>query len=235
VKRDDSAYSPVFLALFAAFLTCLIVSNVIAGKLISILGVVLPSAVILFPITYILGDVFTEVYGYRKTRFVIWVGFAANVLMSLVFLAAIALPYPPFFKDQGAYATVLGMTPRIVLASLVAYWTGEFANSITLSLLKKATGGKHLWTRTISSTLVGQAFDTALFISIGFALTVPGPVLVQMMVAQYLFKVAYEIVLTPVTYLVVGAIKRREGVDTFDKGVAYNPFKIKLSQKSDDF
>jgi uncharacterized integral membrane protein (TIGR00697 family) len=216
----------VFLALFAVFLTCLIVSNVIAGKLISIFGVVLPSAVILFPITYILGDVFTEVYGYRKTRFIIWVGFAANVLMSLVFLAAIALPYPPFFKDQGAYATVLGMTPRIVLASLVAYWTGEFANSITLSLLKKATGGKYLWTRTISSTLVGQAFDTALFIAIGFALTVPGAVLAQMMLAQYLFKVAYEVVLTPVTYAVVGAIKRREGVDTFDKGVVYNPFRL---------
>lgn len=226
MKRDASTYSPVFLALFAVFLTCLIVSNVIAGKLISILGVVLPSAVILFPVTYILGDVFTEVYGYRRTRFIIWVGFAANILMSLVFLAAIALPYPPFFKDQGAYATVLGMTPRIVLASLVAYWTGEFANSITLSLLKKATGGKYLWTRTISSTLVGQAFDTALFIAIGFALTVPGPVLAQMMLAQYLFKVVYEVVLTPVTYAVVGAIKRREGLDTFNRGVAYNPFRL---------
>jgi queuosine precursor transporter len=226
MKRDDSSFSPLFLSLFALFLACLLVSNVIAGRLISVFGIPLPSAVILFPVTYILGDIFTEVYGFRKTRRVIWIGFAANLLMSLVFLAAIALPAPGFFKDREAYATVLGMTPRIVLASLVAYWMGEFANSITLSLLKKATGGKYLWTRTISSTVVGQALDTALFIAIGFAGSVPGPVLFQMMLAQYLFKVAYETLLTPLTYLVVGAVKRREGVDVFDSGVAYNPFKL---------
>jgi queuosine precursor transporter len=226
MKRDDSSFSPLFLSLFALFLTCLLVSNVIAGKLVSVSGIVLPSAVILFPITYILGDVFTEVYGFRKTRLVIWGGFAANLLMSLIFLAAIALPPPAFFKDQGAYATVLGMTPRIVLASLAAYWMGEFANSITLSLLKKATGGRYLWTRTISSTVVGQAFDTALFIAIGFAGGVPAPVLFQMMLAQYLFKVAYEVLFTPLTYLIVGAIKRKEGVDVFDKGIAYNPFRL---------
>jgi queuosine precursor transporter len=226
MKRNDPTFSFLFLSLFALFLTCLIVSNVIAGKLISVFGLVLPSAVILFPITYILGDVFTEVYGFRKTRLVIWVGFAANILMSLVFLAAIALPAPGFFKDGNAYATVLGTTPRMVLASLIAYWAGEFANSITLSLLKKATGGKHLWTRTIASTVVGQGFDTILFIAIGFFGNVPLPVLVQMMIAQYLFKVGYEVVLTPVTYRVVGAIKRQEGIDTFDTGVAYNPFRL---------
>ena len=226
MKREDSTFSPLFLILFGIFLTCLLVSNVIAGKLVSIFGLTLPSAVILFPITYILGDIFTEVYGFKRTRLIIWIGFGANILMSAVFLAAIALPFPSFFKDQAAYATVLGMTPRVVLASLVAYWMGEFANSITLSLLKKATQGKFLWTRTVSSTVVGQAFDTAIFISIGFAGIVPGPVLAQMIAAQYLFKVVYEVVLTPVTYLVVGAVKRREGVDTFDKGVAYNPFRL---------
>jgi queuosine precursor transporter len=226
MKRDDAAFSPLFLWLFALFLTCLIVSNVIAGRLVSILGLVLPSAVILFPITYILGDVLTEVYGFRKTRLVIWVGFAANIFMSLIFLAVIALPAPSFFRDQGAYAAVLGMAPRIVLASLIAYWAGEFANSIALSLLKKATGGRYLWTRTISSTIVGQAFDTVLFIAIGFAGSVPGPVLLQIMLAQYLFKVGYEVLLTPVTYLVVGAVKRKEGMDTFDAGIAYNPFRL---------
>jgi uncharacterized integral membrane protein (TIGR00697 family) len=227
MNRDDSSnFSPLFVSLFALFLTCLLVSNVIAGRLISVFGVPLPSAVILFPVTYILGDIFTEVYGFRKTRRIIWIGFAANLLMSLVFLAAIALPAPVFFKDQAAYATVLGMTPRIVLASLVAYWMGEFGNSITLSLLKKATKGRFLWTRTISSTVVGQAFDTALFIAIGFAGIVPGPVLLQMMIAQYLFKVAYEVVLTPATYAVVRAVKRKEGVDAFDTGIAYNPFKL---------
>jgi queuosine precursor transporter len=224
MRRDDSSFSPVFLFLFALFLTCLLVSNIIAGKLILVFGLVLPSAVVLFPITYILGDVFTEVYGFRETRIVIWSGFAANVLMSAVFLLAIALPFPAFFKDQDAYAKVLGITPRIVAASLVAYWAGEFANSITLSALKKVTRGRWLWTRTISSTVVGQALDTAIFIGLGFAGVVPLPVLFQLMYAQYLFKVAYEVVLTPVTYLVVRRIKRREGVDTFDVKVAYNPF-----------
>ncbi|HTX73477.1 MAG TPA: queuosine precursor transporter [Rectinemataceae bacterium] len=226
MEREHASYSPLFLALFAVFITCLLVSNIIAGKLIEVAGVVLPSAVILFPITYILGDVFTEVYGFRKTRSVIWMGFAANALMSLIFVAAVALPVPAFFKGQGAYALVLGTTPRIVAASLVAYWAGEFANSITLSLLKKATKGRFLWTRTIGSTVVGQGLDTALFITVSFVGSVPGPVLLQMMVAQYLFKVAYETILTPVTYAVVGRIKQSEGMDTFDTGIAYNPFSL---------
>ena len=226
MHRDDSSFSKLFIVLFGLFITCLLISNVIAGKLISIAGIVLPSAVILFPITYILGDVFTEVYGFRKTRLVIWGGFAANLIMSLVFIAAIALPSPSFFADSAAYAKVLGMTPRIVFASLVAYWAGEFANSIVLSLLKKTTRGKHLWMRTIGSTIAGQALDTALFIAIGFFGDVPLPILFQMMIAQYLFKVSYEVIFTPLTYLVVGKIKKIEKIDTYDTGVAYNPFKL---------
>jgi uncharacterized integral membrane protein (TIGR00697 family) len=226
MNKDKASYSFVFLVLFSIFLACLLISNIIAGKLILVFGMVLPSAVILFPITYILGDVFTEVYGYEKTRSIIWIGFAANMLMSMIFMIAVALPYPGFFKDQGAYATVLGLTPRIVLASLIAYWAGEFANSISLSILKKLTKGKFLWVRTIGSTVVGQSLDTVLFISISFAGNVPLSVLLQMMAAQYLFKVAYEAVLTPFTYKVVGYIKRIEGIDTFDHGVEYNPFKL---------
>jgi len=226
MQRADAKYSPLFLSMFALFITCLLVSNIIAGKLVLIFGQVLPSAVILFPITYILGDVFTEVYGFRHTRIVIWTGFAANLLMSLVFLAALALPHPDFWKNQGAYESVLGLTPRIVLASLVAYWVGEFANSITLSALKKATKGRHLWTRTISSTVVGQGFDTALFIGIAFFGSVSVPVLLGMMLAQYLFKVAYEVILTPLTYVIVARVKAKEGVDTYDAGVVYNPFRI---------
>ena len=226
MKRDDSSFSPLFLSLFGLFITCLLISNVIAGRLISISGIVLPSAVILFPITYILGDVFTEVYGFKKTRLVIWGGFAANLLMSLIFMAAIAMPAPSFFEGKAAYAAVLGMTPRIVLASLIAYWAGEFANSIVLSLLKKTTKGKFLWMRTIGSTVVGQALDTALFIAISFAGSVPGAVLLQMMLAQYLFKVGYEILFTPLTYLVVNRVKKSETIDTFDAGIAYNPFKL---------
>ena len=226
MERERSSISPLFLALFAVFLTCLLASNIIAGKLIQVAGLVLPSAVILFPITYILGDVFTEVYGFARTRRVIWLGFAANALMSGVFVCAVALPPPPFFQGQAAYAAVLGTTPRIFVASLAAYWAGEFANAAVLSVLKKATGGRLLWMRTIGSTIVGQSLDTAIFISIGFVGLVETPVLLQMMAAQYLFKVAYEAVLTPVTYRVVRRVKRAEGVDVFDKGVTYNPFKL---------
>jgi len=226
MNRDNSSYSPLFLALFTAFLTCLLVSNIIAGKLISIAGIALPSAVMLFPITYILSDVFTEVYGFRRTRMVIWGGFAANLLMSLVFIAAIKLPFPAFFQDQAAYAKVLGMAPRVVAASLFAYWVGEFANSIVLSLLKRSTKGKFLWLRTISSTAVGQGLDTVFFIGIAFAGSVPRHVLTQMMLAQYLFKVSYEVLFTPLTYLVVRLVKRYEGLDAIDTGVIYNPFKL---------
>lgn len=226
MNRDNSSHSSLFFALFTTFLTSLLVSNVIAGKLISIGGITLPSAVILFPITYILSDVFTEVYGFRTTRLVIWGGFAANLLLSLVFLIAIKLPYPDFFKDQDAYARVLGMAPRVVAASLIAYWAGEFANSIVLSILKKATKGKFLWTRTIASTLVGQGLDTIIFIGMAFSGNVPGNVLLQMILAQYLFKVLYEILFTPLTYFVIRLVKRREGMDAFDTGVTYNPFRL---------
>ncbi|MCE5257060.1 MAG: queuosine precursor transporter [Spirochaetaceae bacterium] len=227
MERERFSYSPLFFVLFALFLTSLLVSNIIAGKLIQVAGTVLPAAVILFPITYILGDVFTEVYGFRRTRIVIWLGFAANLLMSAIFLIVVALPYPEFFQNQSAFATVLGMTPRIVLASLAGYWAGEFGNSIVLSVMKKTMGGRHLWMRTIGSTIVGEGLDTVLFIAISFWGTMPNSALFQMMLAQYLFKVLYEAVFTPFTYLVVGKVKKWEKIDTFDNDVAYNPFKLK--------
>jgi len=226
MQREQTSYSPLFVGLTSLFVTCLLISNIIASKLMQVGGIVLPSAVILFPVTYILADVFTEVYGFKKTRMVIWIGFAANAFMSLVFLIVIALPHPSFFANQAAYATVLGSTPRVLAASLAGYWAGEFSNSIVLSVLKKATQGRYLWTRTISSTIVGEGLDTILFISIAFVGTMPSPALLQMMLAQYLFKVSYEVVCTPLTYLVVGFIKRKEQIDTFDMGVAYNPFRL---------
>jgi len=226
MQEERTSYSPLFLGLTSLFVTCLLISNIIASKLMQIGGIVLPSAVILFPVTYILADVFTEVYGFKKTRMVIWIGFAANAFMSMIFLIAIALPPPSFFAHQAAYATVLGSTPRVLAASLAGYWAGEFSNSIVLSVLKKVTKGRYLWTRTIGSTIVGEGLDTILFISIAFVGTMPGPALLQMMVAQYIFKVSYEVIFTPLTYLVVGFIKRKEQVDTFDRDVAYNPFKL---------
>jgi uncharacterized integral membrane protein (TIGR00697 family) len=208
------------------FVTCLLISNIIAGKLIQVAGLVLPAGTILFPITYLFGDVLTEVYGYRRTRVVIWIGFACNLLMAVIFLVVIALPYPPIWHDQNAYATVLGMTPRLVAASLVAYWAGEFSNSTILSVMKKLTGGRLLWTRTIGSTVVGQGVDTLIFITGSFYGLVPAGVLIQMVVAQYVFKVVYETVATPLTYLIVGRLKRVEQSDSFDWGVSYNPFRL---------
>lgn len=224
--RTETAYSPLFVTFFGIFIASLLVSNVIAGRLFVLFGVALPSAVILFPVTYILSDIFTEVYGFEKTKRVIWGGFLANLLMSVVFLIALRLPAPDFFTATEAYSVVLGMTPRVVLASLLGYWAGEFGNSISLSILKVATKGRHLWTRTIASTIVGQGLDTVLFIGIAFGGAMPLEALLGMMVAQYLFKVGYEVIFTPLTYAVIRAVKRREGIDAYDRGVAYNPFRF---------
>ena len=225
-QESSKEFSLVFLVIACFFVMFLLLSNIVAGKLIQVAGLVLPAAVILFPLTYLFGDLLTEVYGYKKSSLVIWVGFACNVLMALIFLAVIALPYPPFWSQQNAYATVLGMTPRLVAASLVAYWAGEFSNSAVLSVMKKLTGGRWLWTRTIGSTVIGQGVDTLIFITAAFYGLVPGGVLIQMIVAQYLWKVAYEAAATPLTYLIVGWLKRVEQVDTFDWGVRYNPFRL---------
>lgn len=226
MKRSDS-HSSLYLRLTVFFVSCLLLSNIIAGKLITVSGIVLPAAVILFPLTYVMGDVFTEVYGFKRARAVIWLGFAANLLMTIVFAAAVALPSPSFFGAHDAYSAVLGFAPRVAAASFIGYLAGEFANSIVLSAMKKLTKGRWLWTRTIGSTVIGQALDTVLFIAIAFAGTIPADVLVPMMLSQYLFKVAYETVLTPLTYFVVGRIKKAEATDAYDYGERYNPFSVK--------
>lgn len=223
--RASRDLSPLFLGFTCLFLTCLLLSNIIAGKIVMFLGLTLPAAVILFPITYIVGDVLTEVYGYHRARLVIWIGFLACFLMTAVFWIALRLPYPAFWQNQSAYQSVLGFTPRLVLASLVAYLFGEFANAMILSKLKLLCAGRWLWLRTIGSTLVGQALDTGVFIIAAFTGVVPGPVLMGMLIGQYLWKVGYEVLATPLTYLAVGWVKRREGVDVYDYGVNYNPLK----------
>jgi len=184
--------------------------------------------VILFPITYIFGDVLTEVYGFKRSRLIIWTGFACNLLMAVIFMLVVALPYPEFWEQQDAYAVVLGMTPRVVVASLVGYFLGEFTNSAVLSKLKLLTRGKWLFSRTIGSTIVGEGIDTVVFITIAFAGTVSSSVLLSMIAAQYIFKVVYEILVTPLTYLVVGWVKKKEGVDVYDWGVKYNPFSLEI-------
>lgn len=223
---SEKKHSSFFVIISILFVSSLLLSNVITGKLILIAGMVLPGAVILFPLTYILGDVLTEVYGFQKARMVIWVGFLCNILMVGVFVLVMTIPSPDFFASESAFASVLGMTPRIVFASLLAYLAGEFCNSVLLSRLKIMTGGRLLWLRTIGSSLAGEGLDTVIFISLAFWGTMPAPVLGQMMLFQYLFKIAYETAVTPLTYWVVGYLKRREGFDNYDHGISYNPFQF---------
>jgi hypothetical protein len=218
----------------AAFVTVLLLSNVIAGKLISVGPLVVAGATFLFPFSYIFGDVLTEVYGYARTRRIIWFGFGANVFMVLIFMLTIAMPYPPFFKGQDAYKAVLGIVPRIVLASLIGYWIGEFVNSFIMAKLKVAMQGwdpehKHLWMRTISSTIVGEGLDTFLFIVIAFLGVFPTKAVFAMVLWQWLIKVGVEVVFTPLTYVIVNAVKRAEGVEVYD-AETYNPFKWKFER-----
>jgi uncharacterized integral membrane protein (TIGR00697 family) len=210
----------------AFFVTSLIVSNIIAVKLISIGGLVLPAAVILFPVAYIIGDILTEVYGFDRARQVIWTGFFCNLLAVIAIWIAGRLTPPPFWAigifdtpqaAQQAYQAILGFAPRLLLASFLAYLVGEFLNSIVLAKLKVRTEGRYLWLRTITSTIVGQGADSAVFITIAFWGVFPSYALGQAVLSQWLFKVAFETLATPFTYLVVNALKRAEGVDYFDR------------------
>ncbi len=218
--------SIAFLLLVVAFVTALIVSNIISVKLFEVRGWVLPAGTIIFPISYIIGDVLTEVYGYRRARQVIWLGFAANLVVVLVIVAAIALPPASFWDGQDAYERILGFAPRLLLASFAAYLVGEFANAYIMARMKILTRGRWLWTRTIGSTLVGQGLDSMVFMTIAFAGVMPIEVLLGAVVLQWLVKSTYEALATPLTYWVVGALKRHEGIDTYDYDVDFNPLKV---------
>lgn len=212
-----------FLAIVALFVTCLVVANIVAVKLVSVGGLILPAGVVVFPVTYILGDVLTEVYGYARARRVIWLGFVCNILAVAAIAVAGALPAAYFWDGQPAFERILGMAPRLLLASFAAYLVGEFVNAYVLARLKVAMEGRMLWVRTIGSTLVGQLFDSAVFVTLAFAGIMPMEILVAAIVTQWLFKSAYEAAATPATYLVVGWLKRAEGVDVYDRGTRFNP------------
>jgi len=208
------------------FVTCLITANIIAVKLIAVAGIVVPAAVIIFPLSYIFGDILTEVYGYARARQVIWIGFGCNALAVLAFWLAGLLPSAPFWKGQAAYQAILGYTPRLLAASFAAYLVGEFLNSFVLAKMKLMTRGRWLWSRTISSTLVGQAADSLVFIGLAFVGSVPEGELFRLIVTQWLLKSAYEVLMTPVTYLVVGYLKRAEQEDYYDYETDFAPFKL---------
>lgn len=219
-------------AVVALFTTALIVSNLIAVRLVDVFGLILPAAVILFPIAYICGDVLTEVYGYARARQAIWIGFGCNLLAVAAISVGGWLPAAaawtagvyagPELADQ-AYRAILGFAPRLLAASFVAYLAGEFLNAYVLARLKVATRGRLLWLRTIASTLVGQGVDSALFLTLAFTGILPTPVLAGAILAQWLVKSGYEAVATPLTYVVINALKRAEGLDPFDRATDFNP------------
>lgn len=215
-----------FTACAVFFVSCLLTANIIAAKLITVAGVVLPVAIVVFPLSYILADVLTEVWGYAAARRVIWLGFAANALMVAAIWIGGEIPPAPFWHGQAAYREILGQSPRILVASFAAYLLGEFANAFVLAKLKVATGGRWLWLRTIGSTVVGQALDSTVFISLAFAGTVPAGLLPTIVAGQWGVKVLYEAAATPLTYTVVGWLKSAEGVDTFDYRTDFNPIRL---------
>ena len=224
--KDEKTISRLFMCIGVVFIMCLLLSNLIAGKMWAVTeNITLPAAVILFPVTYILGDVFTEVYGFRKAKSVIWLGFMCSFFAVMVYLLTIALPHPGYWENQEAYAIVMGTTPRVAIASFAGYLFGEFSNSIILSRLKVVTKGKKLWIRTIVSTLIGEGLDSVIFIMISFWGTMENSVVLRMILFQYLFKVSYEIIFTPLTYLVIKKVKKAENIDVFDENIKYNLLK----------
>ena len=215
----------------AAFVTILLLSNVLGAGKVAVIR--LPgigdwpfgAGILFFPVSYVIGDVLTEVYGYARARRCIWAGFAALLFMAFMAAVVVALPPSPDWEGQAAYEAVFGQVPRIVFASIVAFWAGEFANSYVLARMKIWTQGRHLWARTIGSTLVGQGIDSLIFYPLAFYGVWDNATLLVVLGTQFALKVAWEALLTPVTYAVVGFLKRREGVDVYDRGTDFSPFK----------
>jgi queuosine precursor transporter len=224
----------------AAFVAILLLSNVIGaakpaaimidGKVATLFGhdLIFGAGILFFPLGYVIGDVLTEVYGFARARRVIWAGFAALIFMAFMSWVVVSLPAAPGWPGQAAYEQVFGQVWRIVFASIAAFWVGEFVNSYVMARMKLWTKGKHLWTRTIGSTFVGQGVDSLLFYPLAFYGTWTNTQLVSVMITNWALKVMWEAALTPLTYGVVGFLKRREGVDIFDAGTDFTPFRAKL-------
>ena len=222
--------------MMAAFVTILLLSNVLGAGKVAI--VTLPwigpwpfgAGILFFPVSYVLGDVLTEVYGYARARRCIWAGFGAMLFMAFMATVVVALPPSPDWKGQAAYEAVFGQVPRIVFASIAAFWAGEFANSVVLAKMKVWTEGRHLWTRTIGSTIVGEGIDSLIFYPLAFwgAAGWTHALVIQVLLTQWALKVSWEVILTPFTYAVVGFLKRREGIDVYDRKTDFTPFATKV-------
>jgi uncharacterized integral membrane protein (TIGR00697 family) len=215
-----------FVIITAIFVTCLITANIIAVKVISFGSIILPAAIFVFPVSYIFGDVLTEVYGYRWARRVIWLGFICNLIFVAFAWVGQELPPASFWKGQEAYESILGYAPRLLVASFCGYLVGEFANSFVLAKMKILTRGRWLWSRTIGSTIVGEGLDTVIFITLAFIGTSSfAPI---MILYHWLAKTLIEAVATPLTYVVVNYLKKKEAIDTYDYATSFSPFSLKL-------
>jgi len=218
------------------FVVILLISNIVAPKICAFGRWRISGAELLFPITYIFGDIFTEVYGYAGSRRAIWLGFFSSALLAGMGMIVVRMPAAPDINNQHmqeALSMVINYVPRVLAASLIAFWSGEFVNSYVMAKMKLLTKGRWLWTRTVGSTVAGQAVDTTVVVTLLFAGQVPWITIGTVIVSEYIFKVAYEIVATPLTYWVVNSLKRAEGVDVYDRDTNFNPFgkeRVKESQ-----
>jgi queuosine precursor transporter len=219
-------YSPCFVGIVAMFVTCLITANITAVKLMDIRGFILPAGIIIFPLSYLFGDILTEVYGYAKSRQVIWLGFFCNLIAVAAIWLGQVIPAASFWDGQAAYERILGYTPRLLLASFLAYLVGEFTNSYVLAKMKIATRGRWLWMRTIGSTLVGQGVDSVVFMVLAFIGTIPLSGLISAIITQWVVKSLYEAIATPLTYWMVNFLKGYEGMDAYDHQTNFNPLRL---------
>jgi queuosine precursor transporter len=215
--------------MMAAFVAILLLSNVIgAAKPAQVWGFTFGAGILFFPLSYLLGDILTEVYGYARARRCVWAGFGALIFLAFMSFVVVALPPAPGWTGQAAYESVFGQVGRIVLASITAFWAGEFVNSFVMAKMKIATQGKYLWTRTVGSTFFGQGIDSLIFYPLAFLGVWETSTVLQVLVTNWALKVGWEVLLTPVTYAVVGFLKRREGVDVFDEGTDFTPFRARV-------
>ena len=222
-----SKVSILFLITGILFAACMLIANTLAAKIIQIGPWSAPAGVLIFPIAYVINDLIVEVWGYARARLIIWTGFGVNMLAAIFYTLSIIIPSAPFYEGQEAYSMIVGSSVRIVIASLTAYLTGSFLNAYVMSRLKRATSGKGFSFRAVFSTILGESADSLIFITVAFAGVFPLSVILTMIATQAAMKIAYELLILPVTVVVVRKVKEIEGIDVVDNSISYNPFKLK--------